>query len=51
MKKSSKLSKQSLKKNPEELQMYLHFKKRGFAIKPKKGKGSFSRKKKYKEME
>lgn len=51
MKNSSKSNKQYLKKNSEELQMYLHFKKRGFAIKPKKGKGSYTRKKKYKEME
>lgn len=29
----------------DELQLYLHFKKRGFKIPPKKGKGSYDRKK------
>ena len=32
------------KMNTEELQMYMHFKKRGFSIPPKKGKGSYDRK-------
>lgn len=32
------------KMNAEELQMYMHFKKRGFSIPPKKGKGSYDRK-------
>ena len=33
------------KKTGEELQMYFHFKKRGGAPAPKKGKGSYNRKK------
>ena len=38
-----------LKKNAEELQEYLKFKKRGFAVPAKKGKGSeYSRKEKHK---
>lgn len=32
------------KMSPEELQMYMHFKKRGFFVPPKKGKGSYDRK-------
>ena len=36
------------KKSPEELQQYLHLRKRGFAIPAKKGKGSFNRKTKHK---
>ena len=35
------------KKNPEELQQYLMFKKRGSRIENRKGKGSFKRKDKY----
>lgn len=31
------------KMNAEELQMYLHFRKRGGAVPAKKGKGSYSR--------
>lgn len=33
------------KMSAEELQMYIHFKKRGFSTPPKKGKGSYNRKK------
>lgn len=33
------------KMSPEELQQFLHFKKRGFSIPSKKGKGSYNRKK------
>lgn len=40
----TKINKQAMKKSPEELEMYMHFKKRGFAVPPKKGKGSFKRK-------
>lgn len=29
----------------EELQLFLHFRKRGFNVPPKKGKGSYNRKK------
>jgi hypothetical protein len=32
------------KMSAEELQMYMHFKKRGFSVPPKKGKGSYDRK-------
>ena len=38
------MDKSIFKKSKEELQEYLHFKKRGFKIRPKKGKGSYSRK-------
>lgn len=38
------------KKTPEELQEYLKFKRRGYKNKIKKGKGSYSRKSKKKEM-
>lgn len=33
------------KKTSEELQMYLHFRKRGGKVPAKKGKGSYNRKK------
>lgn len=33
------------KLSPEELEMYIYFKKRGFAIPNKKGKGSYKRNK------
>lgn len=36
------------KKSPEQLEEYLQFQRRGFKIKSKKGKGSYSRKQKYK---
>jgi hypothetical protein len=32
------------KMSPEELQQFLHFKKRGFSVPSKKGKGSYNRK-------
>lgn len=35
------------KKNGDELQEYLQFRRRGSKVKPKKGKGSFKRKKKF----
>ena len=35
------------KKSAEELQLYLYFKKRGFCISNKKGKGSYQRKSKH----
>lgn len=51
MKKTAKKNKQvNLKKayaqkmDKEELQLFLHFKKRGFSVPPKKGKGSYNRK-------
>lgn len=40
--------KNALKKSSEELQEYLQFKRRGYAVRPKKGKGAYSRKQKYK---
>lgn len=33
-----------MKKSPEELEMYMHFRKRGFVVPSKKGKGSYKRK-------
>ena len=46
------ITKEFLKKNPEELREYLQFKRRGTAITPKKGKGfKYSRKQKHKDME
>lgn len=45
-KEEKKMYKEVRKKNPEELQQYLHFKKRGFVIENKKGKGSYKRNKK-----
>lgn len=42
------LFKRLQKKSPEKLQEYLHFKRRGYAIQAKKGKGSYSRKQKHK---
>lgn len=32
------------KMSPEELQMFLHFRKRGGKVAPKKGRGSYNRK-------
>ena len=42
------MDKRVFKKTPEELQLYLHFKKRGFKIENKKGKGSYKRNPKHK---
>lgn len=36
---------------PEELEGYMHFKRRGFVIENRKGKGSYTRKKKHKNKE
>ena len=41
------MKKSDLKKSPEELQEYMQFRRRGFKVPPKKGKGSFKRKQKY----
>lgn len=41
--------KQAQKRTPDELQEYLQFKRRGFKVQAKKGKGSYSRKQKHKE--
>ena len=43
------MDKQIFKKKKEELQEYLQFRRRGSKVMPKKGKGSFKRKKKHKE--
>lgn len=45
------MKKEIFKKSSEELQQYLQFKRRGFAISAKKGKGSYSRKQKHKDKE
>ena len=37
------IDKRIFKKSSEELQLYLHFKKRGFRLENKKGKGSYKR--------
>ena len=42
------MDKRIFKKSPEELQLFLHFRKRSFKVSNKKGKGSFKRKDKYK---
>ena len=47
--KDVKKMKKGLKKSKEELQEYLQFKRRGFYVKSKKGKGSYSRKRKHKK--
>ena len=36
------------KMTPEQLQQFMHFKKRGFAVPPKKGNGSYNRKRREK---
>ena len=40
-----KIDKKIYKKTGEELQQYLHFRKRGSVVRNKKGKGSYNRKK------
>ena len=47
MKKEALYDKQMFKKSPEELQLYMYFKKRGFKIDNKKGKGSYERRPKH----
>lgn len=42
------MDRREFKKSPEELQAYLQFKRKGYSVPPKKGKGSFKRKEKYK---
>lgn len=42
-------TKQYFKKEGQELQDYLNFRRRGSVAKAKKGKGSFNRKEKYKK--
>ena len=43
--------KQMFKKDGEELEQYLAFKRKGSSVKSKKGKGSYSRKRKHKNKE
>ena len=47
MQKETGIDKRIFKKSPEELQLYLYFKKRGFKIDNKKGKGSYERRAKH----
>lgn len=44
-----KSTKQYFKKEGQELQGYLDFRRRGSVVKAKKGKGSFRRKEKYRK--
>lgn len=39
------MEKTMFKKSPKELQQYLYFKRRGYIVQAKKGKGSYSRNK------
>ena len=45
---SMKMNKSDRKKRGDELQEYLQFRRRGFQVKPKKGRGSYTRKTKHK---
>ena len=45
------LTKQIFKKSPEELEQYMAFKRRGFRVENRKGKGSYTRKQKHKNFE
>ena len=47
MQKETSIDKRIFKKSPKELQLYLYFKKRGFKIDNKKGKGSYERRAKH----
>jgi hypothetical protein len=47
-KKKQEINKQAFKMENEELQQYLHFKKRGSVVENKKGKGSYKRHEKHK---
>ena len=44
-KNKKKVNRSIFKKEGEELQQYLHFRKRGSVVKNKKGKGSYKREK------
>lgn len=48
---NKKIYKQAMKKTGNELQEWLQFKHRGSSVQAKKGKGSYSRKQKYKDKE
>lgn len=43
-----KMNKSDRKKHGNELQEYLQFRRRGFQVRSKKGRGSYTRKPKYK---
>ena len=43
------MDKRIFKKSAEELQLYLHFRKRGSRVNNKKGKGAYKRKNKMRE--
>lgn len=43
MKKAKKIDRRMFKKEGEELQQYLYFRKRGSVVQNKKGKGSYNR--------
>ena len=47
----SQMDKKMFKKSPEELQEYLAFKRRGFKVPAKKGKGSYKRHGKHRNKE
>lgn len=49
--KNEKFDKQMFKKSPEELELYLQFRRRGTRVESKKGKGSYSRKLKHKNKD
>ena len=46
-----KRDKRMFKKTPEELEQYLQFKRRGYSVPSKKGKGSYKRKSKHSSQE
>ena len=46
-KKTKEIDRRIFKKEGEELQQYLHFRKRGSTVQNKKGKGSYKRNKKW----
>lgn len=48
---NKKIYKQAMKKTGDELQEWLQFKRRGSSVQAKKGRGSCSRKQKYKDRE
>lgn len=49
--KNKKFDKRIFKKNQEELQEYMMFKRRGSKVRPRKGKGSFRRHDKHRKDE
>jgi hypothetical protein len=49
--KKEKFDKRIFKKSPEEVQEYMMFKRRGSAVRPRKGKGSFKRHNKHRKDE